>query len=327
MFPYALRTATRPLLQYLLSTTEMQTFLRDAESINQSAFEFLDASTGRPGRFFLFLNYMDAHFPRKPPKAIASLYPGIDESFNWNDYFDLEQGVLARRRTVTERERVHLISQYDAAIHYLDLQLGNLFAKLRRLGLYDDCLLIVTSDHGEAFGEKHMFAHGVSVYQDQVHVPLLIKYPKMKQGSVISEYVSVADLMPTILDYLGYQAPAGLDGRSLLRPEQQRARTLISESHSFGRYRNIHPRFRRIERAVFLGPRKLITSTSGKQELYDVLHDPAEEHDLHSAGDGQGHDLSERLAAWLARIHPSRPQPVKQKRESLERLRSLGYLQ
>jgi arylsulfatase A-like enzyme len=327
MYPYALRTATRPLLQYCLSTTEMQTFLRDAESINQSAFEFLEASAGQPGRFFLFLNYMDAHFPRKPPKGVAALYPGINESFNWNDYFALEQGVLGRRRTVTETERVHLTAQYDAAIHYLDLQLGNLFTRFKQLGLYDDCLLIVTSDHGEAFGEKDMFAHGVSVYQDQVHVPLIIKYPKTRQSSVVTDYVSVADLMPTILDLLGYEVPSGLDGRSLLRPGQQRAGTLISESHSFGRYRNIHARFRRVERAVFLGPAKLITSTSGKQELYEIHQDPAEEHDLYSTRNVQVRELSEMLQAWLSLVHVSRSGPVKQRRETLERLRSLGYLQ
>jgi arylsulfatase A-like enzyme len=328
LFPYCLRSATRPLLQYVLPTTELQTFLRDAEGINETAFEFLHETSGKQGRFFLFLNYMDAHFPRNPPKSITALYPGIDETFSWNDFFRLEAGVLRLRRTLTERERVHLTSQYDAAIHYLDLQLGRLFAELKRLGLYDDCLLIVTSDHGEAFGEKNLFEHGVSVYQNQVHVPLIVKYPRARGSTVVADFVSVADLMPTILDLLGYETPPGLDGRSLLRPDQQRGRAIISESHSFGRYRSMYPRLRRVERAVFLGPKKLITSTSGKQEFYDVAEDPEESRNLFTSGNGEAREQKEMLDAWISLIAPAKKTaPAKQRRETIERLRSLGYIQ
>jgi arylsulfatase A-like enzyme len=68
-------------------------------------------------------------------------------------------------------------SQYDGGIAYLDACLGDLFKQLMKLGLYDNTMLIVTSDHGPSFGEKMLVGHGTSVYQEQVHIPLIIKYP------------------------------------------------------------------------------------------------------------------------------------------------------
>jgi arylsulfatase A-like enzyme len=235
--------------------------------------------------------------------------------------------VLALKRGVTQTEHEHLISQYDGEIAYLDFQLGRLLARLKELGLYDDCLLIITSDHGEALGERNLMTHATSVYQDQVHVPLIIKYPKVRKKAVVDELVSLVDLMPTVLDVLGYKVPAGVRGQSLLKPERLHGREVISESFATGSLRDLHPRFRRAERAIFLGSFKFIWSTNGKRELYNLSRDPHEQKNLYKPDGPVSQQLEAKLDEWVKSVRPRPGQPAKLDRETLDRLKSLGYIQ
>src|SRR5207245_2649038 len=115
----------------------------------------------------------------------------------------------------SELRRRSLMGRYDGAIRYIDSQLGVLFEQLRRRGLYDSSLIIVTSDHGEAFGERGELGHDISVYRHQVDIPLLIKYPDSKKAEVRGDVVSHTDIMPTVLNVLGIRAPDWLQGRDL----------------------------------------------------------------------------------------------------------------
>jgi arylsulfatase A-like enzyme len=269
---------------------------------------------------------MDAHWAYRPPPPFDVRYPGKDDSLT-QEISELEKLVLTLRRGVTQKERQHLISQYDGELAYLDFQLGRLFARLKELGLYNSCLLIITSDHGEAFGEKSLLKHATSVYQDQVHVPLIIKYPTITKKSVVNEFVSLVDLMPTVVDVLGYEVPPGVRGQSLLKLEHTNGREVISESFATGSRRGMHPRFRRVERAIFLGTFKLISSTNGKRELYDLSKDPHEQHNLYRADDPVSQQLEAKLDEWVKSVRPRRGQPAKLDRETLDRLKSLGYVQ
>ncbi len=107
----------------------------------------------------------------------------------------------------------------------MDWALGNLVDQLKQRGLDDNTLLIITADHGESFGERAMVGHALSVYQEMVHVPLLIKYPGKNIPEVVDNSVSLADLMPTILAVLGYPAPKNVQGRNLLRQPRRKRGT------------------------------------------------------------------------------------------------------
>ncbi|MBI3664770.1 MAG: sulfatase, partial [Acidobacteria bacterium] len=201
-----------------------------AESVNRQAFPLLDRARkyGRP--FFLFLNYMDAHQPLVPPPPFDTLFPGKDATITPERCDVLQWHVNKLREQVTERERQHLLSQYDGGIAYLDFHLGKLLQQLRDLGLYENSLLLITSDHGQALGERSLVGHaGVSVYQDVVHVPLLIRYPHTSQKAVVEEPVSLVDILPTVLDVLGLEIPRGIDGQSLRQLASGGPRFVISE--------------------------------------------------------------------------------------------------
>jgi arylsulfatase A-like enzyme len=107
---------------------------------------------------------------------------------------------------------------YDDCLAYIDEQLGNLFDELRRRGLLDKTVIVVTSDHGEGLGEHNLFDHGESLYRTEIRVPLVIIPPSgVKRAAVVDETVSLLDLPATIVDLAGEAKGAPFPGRSLAR--------------------------------------------------------------------------------------------------------------
>jgi arylsulfatase A-like enzyme len=157
-------------------------------------------------------------------------------------------------------------------------------------------------------------------------VPLLVKYPHASEGRRVDVPASQVDLMPTVLDVLGFPAPQGLQGISLRQAEQQPARNLISESFPASELLPWHKRFNRIERALFGLPMKFITSTAGKREVYDLAHDPEEKQNLYNPDDAVSHDLQARTDVWIRSMAPYLRLPGTLDKTTLDRLRSLGYV-
>ena len=105
---------------------------------------------------------------------------------------------------------------YDECIAALDRDLGVLFDVLERRGVLESTVLIVTADHGEQFGEHGDYGHGCSVYQPEIHVPLLIRFPReVPKGRVVREAVSLRDLPATVLDLAGLEGHSVFPGQSL----------------------------------------------------------------------------------------------------------------
>jgi arylsulfatase A-like enzyme len=108
------------------------------------------------------------------------------------------------------------MAAYDSEIRYADDCIGQLFDYLRELDIADEVLLIFTSDHGEAFGEKGFFDH-ISCYENISHVPFIVKWPeKIPAGQMVEGYSLCTDMMPTILDFCGLPVPKAICGRSLV---------------------------------------------------------------------------------------------------------------
>jgi arylsulfatase A-like enzyme len=324
--PYTLRRGVRDLLTAFASPASFDVRTRRASEINREVYRQLDRMNASGERFFLFVNYMDAHEPYIPPAPFDTLYPGKDRSFTMADHRSLIRAVGSLAREVTDEELQHLVSQYDGGIAYIDHHLGELFQRLRDMDLYDDTLIIVFSDHGQHFGERRLFGHGISVYQGLVRVPLVIKYPGVRSPAIVDDVVSGVDILPTVLDVLGYGAPDGVQGVSLARAAAQRPIPVISESFPSGPMRSMHPRFDRVERALFRGAFKLIRSSSGKRELYDLRRDPAETTSV-SAEPEVARRLDAELDRFLETLAPEFGSTVDLDEEALERLRSLGYVQ
>ncbi len=302
--------------------------LRPAEDINNEVFKLIDKVKKGQDPFFLFINYMDAHWPYIPPLPFDSLFPGKRGGVTYSRYMKLKDQVMNFERNITGEEQSHLISQYDGGIAYVDFKIGELVQRLKDAGLYQNSIIIITSDHGEAFGDRAMMEHdGLSVYQDHVYVPLIIKFPDDNKSHVVSEVVSVTDIMPTVLEVLGYKISEDIEGKSLSGNSRERPINVISESffkEKGGRYNS---RFDRIERAIYSGSFKYINSTTGKRELYNILKDPEEKKNIYNSDSSISEDLENRLSQWLNMNTYKAGSTTKLKEEVVDRLKTLGYIQ
>ncbi len=319
----ALRERSRKIAAWLAGRDPHVGPYRDAAAMTAEAARALagEAGSGRP--LFLFLNLMDAHRPVAPAPPFDRMFPGWESPISVPEFDELIESVNERRRTLTSREREFAVSQYDGALAFLDARLGDFFDDLRRRELFDDSLIVVTSDHGEAFGEKSLMEHAVSVYENQVRVPLAIKWPGQKTAETVEERVSQVDILPTVLAAAGLAAPGGVSGVDLAKVHGTGPRWIYSESFA----RAPGSRFRRIERAVFRDNIKLIASDKGMREMYDLSADPLEDRNLYRPDHPQARELTSHLNDWIRTVPKAPASPTTLDAETRERLRSLGYIQ
>ena len=159
-------------------------------------------------RFFLSLVYMDPHAP-------YVLNPGFDHGLTAND--DRLRALLPDGTPAAQLElRQDYLRRYNAEVAYTDHYIGQLLDGLREQGLYDDALIVVFSDHGEEFLEHGDFGHQRTVYEEVIQVPLLVKFPRQRKGSVVQGAFPLLDLYPSLMAYLGADASAlGLQGQQV----------------------------------------------------------------------------------------------------------------
>jgi arylsulfatase A-like enzyme len=251
---------------------------------------------------FLFVHFFEPHTPYTPPKRF------------WR------------------QDR----APYDGEIAYVDEIVGNLFAGLRRLNLYDQSLIVLLSDHGEALGDHGEADHGVFLYREVMHVPLIIKLPgQEKGGRRVQAPVQLIDIAPTITDWAGLPQDAQRPGRSLvpaLRGENVPADRQIYAESLYGR--------------LHFGWKELFSLTTSRysfvlaprQELYDIREDPGQLRNLLPQGSSDASGGSElrgqvaveyeklhrKLKSYVAQTPLKAPNPVDD--EELKKLRALGYI-
>jgi len=245
--------------------------------------------------FFLFVNYMDTHRPYASNER-EGLLPrpvGRDSGALLDKlYTPVLSG--AGRRDAPAMQR--LVDQYDTAIANLDEELGRLFDELEALGLFEDALVIVTSDHGEYFGEHDLIEHSKDVYEGALAVPLIVKHPGQRHGGIVDEPTSIASVPRLLLEALPEERRAELAARL---PREAPGRPVVAENY-YSRARELvgqpwGDRFRRVRRVLYEGDWKYVEGTDGTRELYDLAADPAEERD-------RAADEPERLAELRARL-------------------------
>jgi len=186
---------------------------RDARGINRAFLDWLSRQPRGERPFFAFLNYLDAHGPFLAPADHAPRF-GIRPSSRRDyeallDFWDRDKAQVESRDVAMARDG------YDDCISFLDGQVGKLLDELDRRGVLANTLVIITSDHGEEFGENGLFDHGHSLYLNEVHVPLVILSPAAPSGRVVIDPVSLRDLPATIVDVLGLAAGSPFPGQSL----------------------------------------------------------------------------------------------------------------
>jgi arylsulfatase A-like enzyme len=165
---------------------------------------------------FLFLYYIDPHTWYYPLSPYDTLYDSTYSGTLTPQVFRDSQDIVSGQIVPTQRDVEHLLALYDGEISYWDAHLGQVFSELQSYQLFNDALVIVTSDHGEAFGEHGEWTHGNCLYEEVLRVPLIMRYAGViSPGTKVTTPVQNMDLMPTILDWLGIPIPAHLDAVSL----------------------------------------------------------------------------------------------------------------
>ncbi len=172
---------------------------RPASAVTDRAVSWLNQN--KDENFFLWVHYFDAHYPYAPPPAIRARYPD---------------------------------SPYDGEIAYVDENVGRILSVVEAAGLLDETLIVVTGDHGEGLGDHGENTHSVLIYDSTIRVPLIVHYPKkLPRGKRIDKPVTLADVLPTVLEILGVEVPPGLDGVSLtgvMDGSLEKGRVIYSET-------------------------------------------------------------------------------------------------
>jgi arylsulfatase A-like enzyme len=294
------------------------TYLR-ADEVTDLALAYLRPR--REQRFFLFLNYMDAHHPFCPVGDYAQLFPQSGDV----GPIDAE-AIRAHTRPVRRLAAGSLRDRYDAELRLLDDHLARLFARLEGWGLLERTLVVIVGDHGEALGEHNDIYHNNGVYETVVHVPLLLRRPGQAQGARIARFTPIADVFPTLLAELGLPAPPGQRGVHLLSDAPRGP--LVTYTAPWPPLAVEQPRFyARHHWGIYGDPYKLIERSDGSRELYDLRADPAELQDLSAQMPEQVAALSDSLAVYRAGLAPRFSQSdLPMDLETLERVRGLGYI-
>jgi arylsulfatase A-like enzyme len=266
----------------------IQTQSQDAAGINRSFLDWLsrERSGGRP--FFAFLNYFDAHVPFLLPEDEAVRFGLRPKSRS--EYKMLMEYSNQDKLTISERDVELARDSYDNCIAALDRQVGSLLDELERRGVLRDTLVIITSDHGEQFGEHRVFNHGISLYAYEVHVPLLIISPAAPPGRTVSEPVSLRDLPATVVALSGLGAGSTFAGRSLA--EYWQSTPGAGASHTVRTLSEVDiptvilpeygpgPNQRGFTVSLVAEGLHYLLDIRGTEELYDLAADPRERHNL-----------------------------------------------
>jgi arylsulfatase A-like enzyme len=170
-------------------------------------------------KFFLFLHTYETHHPYTPKKRHLELFESdYNGNLNWQITVEMIEKINNGEIKLTGEDKQHIINTYDAEIRSMDENFGLLIGYLKEKKLYDNTLIIFTSDHGEEFGEHGTWAmHSHTLFNDQLHVPLVIKLPGSKYASrKVDHLVRSIDILPTVMDLLGEKPSKDFEGGSLV---------------------------------------------------------------------------------------------------------------
>lgn len=263
---------------------------RYASEVSRFADEWLEENSDDD--FFLFLHYYDPHRDYLPPEPFASKFFG---------------------------------KPYAGEIAYVDYSIGQVIKKLKKLGLYDSTLIIVTADHGEMLGEHGELTHAYFIYQSAIRVPLIFKLPGQTESRRIEPAVGLVDIVPTICGLLGIDAPEQLDGVDLsdcLRKNKplQADRFLYCGS--------LYPTKYKGNSLLGLVSRRFKYIQTTRPELYDLVKDPHERNNLVEERPGLAKSLKAQLAQLLEESvrDQNSDTNIYLDAQSRARLESLGYV-
>ena len=248
---------------------------KDASRIRDDFRSWLSKQQGAP--FFAFLNLFDTHHPYLSPEVSQTSKTDQRILKTW---WDLDKQALPEHDLALAR------SAYDDCVRYIDRQVGALLDELGRQGRLKETLVVITADHGEHLGERNLYGHGCSLYDAEVHVPLLvIADGVVPEGLVISEPVSLRDLPATVVDLLGIADQSNFPGGSLTARWSRSSSSMSTNPPLLSEIDGppeVDPNSGRSPvqkgpmRSLILEGLRYIRNGNGVEELYWIEADPSE---------------------------------------------------
>jgi len=297
-------------------------------AVTSKAIEFLRRKHIKP--FFLFVHNFDPHY-NYILHPEYDFYPAYTGSLTSGERI---RELWKRLDTLSDDDVRYLTSLHDSEIAFTDEHIGKLLDELVRLGLYENTMVIVTADHGEEFMERGWLGHTVTLYQELIHVPLVVRVPGAT-AQQIDTSVGLVDVLPTVLAHANIEAPQGIEGQAL-SPEGLRA----ADHHPrFSETFNNQPRAERHREPIALrcvvhrGRKVIFDAMNDRTQCYDLSRDPLEGTDISGAGEPEMTALREKLMQWIDQMDRQYPAPSTTQDaqelftpEQIKMLKSLGYL-
>lgn len=305
----------------------------------------------RDEKLFLFLHYYDVHsdctkLPYDSPdpynKKFCPDYKGdftggdgelfaskYLSKINRHNAKDINKNNSLDQIRLKQDDLKYITALYDGGVAYTDKCLGDMFTILKQFGLYDNSLIIVTSDHGEEFQEHGFMLHDNAYYYEElVRVPMIIKLPGTEaKGKVVNGLVESIDFMPSILDMLNIKTPSVTQGKSFMNLIDDS--TALSKDFVFGY--SVIPEKRGCRAFIRDNRWKLICKNIQKKNLFkmfDLSRDPLERTDLMNEKNNIAIQLKTKLLDKYSKLNkPAEQQQVPMSPQRLEKLKSLGYTQ
>ena len=279
---------------------------RRAEDVANRAMGWL--SHHQQGPFFLWLHFYDPHDPYDPPEPFKTRYAS---------------------------------APYDGEIAYTDSVVGSVMDVLQRHGLYQNAVIVIAADHGEAFGEHGEERHGVLLYDETIHVPLLLKLPAERFGGIrVEDRVALADIAPSLLEAAGIPAPATMQADSLFplinssqidprkidaAKSEDGGKGKVPERPIYSETNYAHRTFGWAELHSWrTGPYLYVQAP--KRELYDQSSDPGSLKNLAASSKAIADTLDSQLGDFQQKTSSSKTEQAKLDPAQAEKLRALGYL-
>ena len=278
------------------------------EEINARAIPWIESHKSE--QFFLFLHYWEPHTPYMPPKKYRNFYQEGRDPFSlehstfqnikrqpfWEMFGDIWFDKLG---PVTDAE--YIASLYDAEIRHVDDGVAQILETLRKNGLEEDTLVVLTGDHGESMYQHDIYFDHHGLYDDVVHVPLMMRLPgRIEAGRTFEPMVQHLDLAPTLLEAAGAAVSAGMDGKS-----HWGAITGQGKQEGWDRVVSCECTWQakwslRTDTRKFILSREQDHHNTPPRELYDLIGDPGETKNLALENWREAQAMELELENWIA---------------------------
>ena len=307
--------------------------------LNKKALNWLDNNSEEP--FFLYLHYVDTHHPYLPPEPYQAKFKSKEKKIldsprmkavfkHFHDHW------YKKMFKTTNHDVNRYIDLYDGSINFIDDKFAELMKKLDSLNLTDNTIIIITSDHGEAFGEHENLTHQMTLYNEEIKVPLIIKFPetmkKFNNLDTSSGYIELIDLAPSLYDILGFKSDIYSNGKSFMNNDQ------LKEPCFSERTTEVSPEIKTIPAITIIkdGHKGIFDITKRHvTELYDLKSDPCEKNNLYNTDKQKCLVLSKDIINWTKeRVNDLNKLKIKEEdlkstelsKKDLDGLKGLGYI-